>query len=84
MATTSQRVKQALVGCGKRQVDMAEYFGISRQAMSNKVARDSWSAYDLAKVAEFVGGKLAIIMPDGQQIVIDAPPTDDKEVAPGD
>ena len=84
MATTSQRVKQALVGCGKRQVDMAEYFGISRQAMSNKVARDSWSAYDLAKVAEFVGGQLAIIMPDGQKIVIDAPATVEKEGAPGD
>jgi len=73
MATTSQRVKQALAGCGKRQVDMAEHFGISRQAMSNKVARDSWSAYDLAKVAEFVGGTLAIIMPDGQEIAFDVP-----------
>ena len=72
MATVTQRIKQALAGCGKRQVDMAEYFGVSRQAMSNKVGRDSWSAYDLAKVAEFCGGKLAIIMPDGQKIPIDA------------
>lgn len=73
MATVSQRVKQALAGCGKRQVDMAEYFGVSRQAMSNKVARDSWSAYDLAKAAAFCGAKLTIIMPDGQEIVIDEP-----------
>ncbi len=78
MASVSQRVKQALVGCGKRQTEMAEYFGISRQAMSNKVARDSWSAYDLAKAAQFVGGELAIIMPDGQHIVVD-PPEDKKE-----
>lgn len=84
MATVSQRIKQALAGCGKRQTDLAEYFGISRQAMSNKVARDSWSSYDLAKAAKFCGGTLVIIMPDGQQIVIDAPVTDDKEEAPGD
>ena len=89
MATVSQRVKQALAGCGKRQVDMAAYFGVSRQAMSNKVARDSWSAYDLAKAATFCGGKLAIIMPDGQNIVIDEPSDgasrnpEDKEEAPG-
>lgn len=84
MATVSQRIKQALAGCGKRQTDLAEYFGISRQAMSNKVARDSWSSYDLAKAAEFCGGTLAIIMPDGQQIIIDVPATENKETAPGD
>lgn len=72
MATVSQRIKQALAGSGKRQIEMADYFGISRQAMSNKVARDSWSAYDLAKASQFVGGKLAIIMPDGQNIIIDS------------
>ena len=77
MASVSQRVKQALAGCGKRQIEMAEYFGISRQAMSNKVARDSWSAYDLAKAAQFVGGELAIIMPDGQRIVVDPPKTEE-------
>lgn len=71
MATVSQRVKQALAGSDKRQIEMASFFGISRQAMSNKVARDSWSAYDLAKAAEFVGGKLVIVMPDKQQIPID-------------
>ena len=77
MATVSQRVKQALAGCSKRQTEMAEYFGISRQAMSNKVSRDSWSAYDLAKAANFCGGTLAIIMPDGQKIIIDEPVNQD-------
>ena len=28
MASVSQRVKQALAGCGKRQTEMADYFGI--------------------------------------------------------
>lgn len=81
MASVSQRVKQALAGCGKKQVEMAEYFGISRQAMSNKVGRDSWSAYDLAKAANFCGAQLAIIMPDGQQIIIDEP-VNNKEEGP--
>lgn len=73
MATVSQRVKQALVGCGKKQIELAEYFGISRQAMSNKFSRNSWSADELAKVANFVGGNLVIEMPDGQRIIVDPP-----------
>ena len=39
MATVSQRVKQALVGCGRKQIELADFFGISRQAMSNKFNR---------------------------------------------
>lgn len=71
MATVSQRIKQALIGCGRKQIELAEFFGISRQAMSNKFNRDSWSADELAKVASFVGGNLVIEMPDGQRIPID-------------
>ena len=77
MATVSQRVKQALVGCGKKQIELADHFGISRQAMSNKFSRDSWSADELAKVADFVGGELVIEMPDGQRIVVDPPKTEE-------
>ena len=77
MATVSQRIKQALIGCGRKQIELAEYFGISRQAMSNKFNRDSWSAYELAKVVSFVGGDLVIVMPDGQRIVIDPPKTEE-------
>lgn len=73
MATVSQRVKQALVGCGRKQIELADFFGISRQAMSNKFNRDSWSADELAKVAAFVGGSLVIEMPDGQRIIVDPP-----------
>lgn len=76
MATVSQRIKQALIGCGRKQIELAEFFGISRQAMSNKFNRDSWSADELAKVASFVGGNLVIEMPDGQRIVVDPPKTE--------
>ncbi len=71
MATVTQRIKQALAGCGKRQNDLAEYFGVSRQAMSNKVARDSWSSYDLIKAAHCCGARLMIVMSDGQEIELD-------------
>lgn len=74
----SDKVKGLLALSGKRQIDLATEFGMSKQTMSNKFARNSWFANDLAKAAEFCGCKLAFIMPDGQQIIIDA---EDKEKA---
>ncbi len=54
---------------GKKQADLAEVLGMSsKQAMSNKVRMNRWSADDLIKAAELCGGKVAIIMPDGQTI----------------
>ena len=51
------------------QTDLAEVLGMSsKQAMSNKVRMNRWSADDLIKAAELCGGKVAIIMPDGQTI----------------
>lgn len=70
--SVSDKVKGLLALSGKKQVDLAAYFGMSKQTMGNKMSRSSWSASDLAKAAEFCGCKLAFIMPDGQQIVIDA------------
>lgn len=69
--SVSDKVKGLLALCGKKQVDMAASFGMSKQTMGNKMNRGSWSANDLAKAAEFCGCKLAFIMPDGQQIIID-------------
>ena len=72
----SDKVKGLLALCGKRQIDLAASFEMSKQTMGNKMARGSWSARDLAKVAEFCGCKLAFVLPDGQQIII--PPDEDK------
>ena len=68
--SVSDKVKGLLALCGKKQIDLAEYFGMSKQTMGNKMSRGSWSANDLAKAAEYCGCKLAFIMPDGQQIII--------------
>ena len=67
----SDKVKAVLALAGKKQQDLAQAFGMTKQTMSNKFARDSWSGKDLAKVAELVGGQLAIIMLDGQTITLD-------------
>ena len=67
----SDKVKGMLALTGKKQIELAEEFGMSKQTMSNKMARDSWSASDLSKAAKFCGCRLTITMPDGQQIAID-------------
>ncbi len=79
----SDKVKGLLALCGKKQTQLAESFGMSRQTMGNKIgmsrqtmgnkmARNSWSGNDLAKAAEFCGCKLAFLLPDGQQIILNA------------
>lgn len=67
--TVSDIIKGLLSMTGKKQTDLAEVLGMSsKQAMSNKVRMNRWSADDLIKAAELCGGKVAIIMPDGQTI----------------
>lgn len=68
----SDKVKGLLALCGKKQTQLAESFGMSRQTMGNKMARNSWSGNDLAKAAEFCGCKLAFLLPDGQQIILNS------------
>lgn len=70
--STSDKVKALLALRGERQNDLAAAFGMSKQTMSNKMARDSWSAKDLIKVADFLGGRVAVILGDGQTVFLDA------------
>ena len=67
----SNVVKGLLAIRGIKQIDLAAHFGMSKQTMSNKFARNSWFATDLVKAANFCGCKLAFILPDGQQIIIE-------------
>lgn len=67
----SNCVKMALVKAGKKQRDLAALYGCTKQSMSTKFKRESWFGKDLAKVAEFTGGKLAFVYPDGQTIYIE-------------
>lgn len=67
----SNCVKMALAKAGKKQRDLADLYGCTKQSMSTKFRRESWFGKDLAKVAEFTGGKLAFVYPDGQTIYIE-------------
>lgn len=67
----SNKVKAILAICNKKQVELAQYFDMGKQSMNNKMARDSWSAKDLIKVAEFTGCKVAFVLPDGQHIFLE-------------
>lgn len=78
----SKRIKALLLETDKKQSDLMGVLDMSsKQSLSNKFSNERWSADDLVKVAEYCGCKLAFIMPDGQQIVIDA---EEKEKAPGE
>lgn len=78
----SNSVRMALNKAGKKQIDLAALYGCSKQAMSTKFSRESWFGKDLARVAEFTGGRLAFIYPDGQTIFIE--PDKSNEAAPGE
>lgn len=65
-------VKMALLKSGKKQVDLGTAFGMSAASISNKIRGGRLSWDDLALIAEFTGGKLCIIYPDGEKIRIDS------------
>ena len=73
----SDSVRMALKKARKNQTDLIRIWGNSKSAMSNKFRLERWSGNDLIRVAKFTGSKLAFIYPDGQQILIEAPETEE-------
>lgn len=70
--STSDKVKAVLSCTGKKQVELADHLGMRKQNLATKMMRDSWSASDLVKVANFAGAKVGFILPDGTCIFLDA------------
>lgn len=70
--SVSTKVKALLNLSGKDHAGLAEYLGISKQALSNKFYRDSFSAADLVKVADYTGSNLSFLFSDGNKVVIDS------------
>jgi transcriptional regulator with XRE-family HTH domain len=66
----SDKVKAGLKLNGIEIKSLAEFLGITRQSMSNKFSRDSFSAEDLIKIADFLGYSLAFVG-DKQSIVFE-------------
>lgn len=67
----SSKIKALLKLKGKDNSGLAMHLGISNQALSNKFYRDSFSATDLIKVAEYLNCDLAFVVDDAQKIVLD-------------
>lgn len=78
----SRKIRALLAISGKKQVDLAQYFGMTRQVMNNKLSRESWSAEDLIKVADFCDCKIAFICPDGQRIYLSMDGDNEQQKSP--
>ena len=66
-------VLTALSAGGKSQGELADAQGVSKQAISNKIARGTWSGKELLDVAKLTGSRLMYEFLDGTRIVIDDP-----------
>lgn len=69
--TVSSKIKALLKLKNVEHSALAEYLGISKQALSNKLFRGSFSATDLIRIANFLKCDLSFISDDGQRITID-------------
>lgn len=68
----SKRIKALLLETDMKQSDLMGVLDMSsKQSLSNKFTNERWSADDLVKIADFCGCKLAFVLQDGKQIVID-------------
>ena len=67
----SGKIKALLQLKGKEQIDLARYLEISKQSLSNKFYRDSFSADDLIKIADFLRCDLAFIVDDKTKVILD-------------
>lgn len=66
----SKAVRMALKRAGKQNRDLAQLWGYTINAVSNKFSWERWTGKELSEVAELTGGRLAFIYPDGTQIMI--------------
>ena len=66
----SAAVRAALKKSKKTQTDLGVLWGTTPQVISNKMRLERWTGEELARVAEYTGGKLAFVYPDGTQIMI--------------
>ena len=67
----SDKIKALLKIKGRRMNELADYFGIGRQSLSNKFSRGSFSAEDLIKISDFLGCTLAFEIDDVQKTILD-------------
>lgn len=79
----SDKIRAALTLAGKQQKDLAEIYDTSTQAINNKMSLNRFTADDLIRIAEFTGCHLALIYPDGSQLVFTTDDIRQKEQTEG-
>ena len=67
----SEKIKALLQIRGRKKNELAEYLGMNSQSLSNKFSRDSFSAEDLIKIADFLDCSLIFEIDDKQKIILD-------------
>ena len=70
--SVTEKIKALLSIRGKKNVELAQYLGISPQSLQNKFTRGSFSAEDLIRIADFLECKLSFEIEPGQKITLDA------------
>lgn len=71
----SANIKALLALSGLKQSDLLQPLSMSsRQSLSNKFTNERWSAQDLVDISHLCGCKLAFILPNGQQIIVENEP----------
>jgi transcriptional regulator with XRE-family HTH domain len=67
----TDKIKALLSINGKKNIELAQYLGITPQSLQNKFARGSFSAEDLIRIADFLGCTLEYNIDDKQKIILD-------------
>ena len=75
----SEAVRCALKKAKLSQTALGARWDTTPQVINNKMRLKRWTGEELAQVAEYTGGKLAFIYPDGEQILIESPAEDSAE-----
>ena len=69
--SVSDKIKALLSIRGKKNNDLAMFLGISPQSMRNKFSRESFSADELIRIANFLDCNLVFELDDSQKIALD-------------
>lgn len=78
----SDKIRALLALAGKKNIDLAALYDVSKQSMNNKLAKNRFSADDLIRIADFTGCRVGFFFPDGQSIFLDPEDIRQKEKGP--
>ena len=71
--TLAEAVRRALKKGKVSQTELGRLWDTTPQVVNNKIRLDRWTGAELIQIASFAEGKLGIIYPDGEQLLIDPP-----------